>query len=98
MAFIGTLGAGYFGYPVPDVSVIVADARFVYPHPWPGGRQVQNLNKAWDPAAAGGSGDWVFWSTLDPDTSGFSYPGPSAFAATSDYRVQDLNLVDIDNP
>lgn len=98
MAFIGTLGSAYFRYPVVGASMGQTSAQFVYPHPWPWGRQVQSVNKVWDPAAGGGSGDWVFWKTLGADTGGKEYPGPSSFGATSDYRVQNAALVDIDNP
>ena len=98
MAVIGTLGAEYYQPSVVDVLVGTNEPQFVYPHPWPGGKQVQYVNKVWDPAAGGGSGDWVIWSTLDPDLDGQSYPGPSSFGATTDYRAQDRRLVDIDNP
>lgn len=57
-----------------------------------GGGGLTYINRALDPDGGGlGVSQLVVWLTPDaPDTSGQSYPGPSAFAATSDYCVQSV--------
>lgn len=95
MALVGTLGSVFFQPAVPGAAVGAVSAQFRYPHPWPGGRQVKQVNKVWDTVA----GAEVSWSTIGPDSEGGSYPGPGVFGVTtSNYRVQSYAIIDIENP
>lgn len=65
-------------------QLLDSDLELVYPY---GNIAAQYRNKAWQTT---GTPQWVFWETVNPDTTGSEFPGPGVFGTVTNYRVETI--------
>lgn len=70
--------------PTITGRTITPDLEMGSLYPPGGSHEPYVMNKAWHVPTT----QWVRWLTVEPDNSGFEYPGPGTFGECTDFKLE----------